>query len=250
MQVIPFRSGGYQFIKGVFQYSAGVSAMPGNQLTRVVFAKPLPLSRGFRRIEEYIAGTGRPMSALAACELRSPAPFSEAGFKTFNEEYVGTLVRWGIIDGMVNPVARSNVCPEIGDVGEPSIYAFTYTETATNAAPSFVVAGSGEAPEGHANYHDHIVRLGDTSADAIREKARWVLGEMERRLQAMGFSWQDTTATQLYTVHDCHPFLADEIVRRGAAKAGLTSHFCRPPVVGLEYEMDCRGVHAEKVIPA
>jgi hypothetical protein len=51
-------------------------------------------------------------------------------------------------------------------------------------------------------------------------------------------------------VHDCHPFLADEIVRRGAAKAGLTSHFCRPPVVGLEYEMDCRGVHAEKVIPA
>jgi hypothetical protein len=37
-------------------------------------------------------------------------------------------------------------------------------------------------------------------------------------------------------------------VRRGAAKAGLTWHFNRPPVVGLEYEMDCRGVRIERVI--
>jgi hypothetical protein len=49
-------------------------------------------------------------------------------------------------------------------------------------------------------------------------------------------------------VHDLHPFLADEIVRRGAARSGLTWHFCRPPVRGLEFEMDCRGVRAEEVI--
>ena len=55
----------------------------------------------------------------------------------------------------------------------------------------------------------------------MREKARYVLGEMERRLAALGFAWADTTATQVYTVHDLHPFLADEIVRRGAARAGL-----------------------------
>ena len=28
----------------------------------------------------------------------------------------------------------------------------------------------------------------------------------------------------------------------------LTWHFARPPVVGLEYEMDCRGVAKESVI--
>jgi len=34
----------------------------------------------------------------------------------------------------------------------------------------------------------------------------------------------------------------------GAARPGLTWHFARPPVVELEYEMDCRGVRREQVI--
>ena len=41
---------------------------------------------------------------------------------------------------------------------------------------------------------------------------------------------------------------ADEFIRRRAAPGGLTWHYCRPPVVGLEYEMDCRGVAMERVI--
>jgi hypothetical protein len=36
-----------------------------------------------------------------------------------------------------------------------------------------------------------------------------------------------------------------EIVRRGAARHGLTWHFARPPVEGLEYEIDCRSVPVE-----
>ena len=75
-----------------------------------------------------------------------------------------------------------------------------------------------------------------------------VLTEMERRLGMLGFAWADTTAVQAYTVHDIHPFLADELVRRGAARPGLTWHYCRPPVVDLEYEMDCRGVSVERVV--
>ena len=75
--------------------------------------------------------------------------------------------------------------------------------------PSFVVAGSGECPEGRSNYHDHIVRRGDLSASAIAEKARFVLGEMERRLGALGAGWADVTATQVYTVHDIHPLCHD-----------------------------------------
>ena len=49
---------------------------------------------------------------------------------------------------------------------------------------------------------------------------------------------------------DLHPLLGDEIVARGAAPAGLTWHYCRPPIVGLEYEMDLRGVALERVIRA
>jgi hypothetical protein len=90
----------------------------------------------------------------------------------------------------------------------------------------------------------------DVSRDGLREKARWVLGEMERRLAAMGFTWEDPIATQVYTVHDIHPFFADEIVRRGAAASGLTWHYNRPPVVDLEYEMDCRGISIERTAAA
>jgi hypothetical protein len=246
MPVLPFERGGYRFVEGVFQYSAGVAVEPGHRIVRVQFRRPVPLEEGFRRIEKIIGAASRPLTAFCACELRSPAPFTESGFAAFNKIYVGTLERWSIYDGKTNPVARSNVCPAIDPPAEPSFHAFSYTETAANAEPSFVIAGSGEAPEGRGNYRDHIVKRGDVSPEGLREKARFVLGEMERRMAALGFGWKDTTAAQLYTVHDVHPFLADEIVRRGAARSGLTWHYNRPPVVELEYEMDCRGVSSER----
>jgi hypothetical protein len=240
--------GNYRYIPGVFQYSAGVAAAPDYEIRRVQFHEAVPLARGFERAAAYIQGAGRPLTAFCACELRSPAPFTEDGFRAFNETYVGTLARWGLCDGRTNPVARSNVCPEIDPPSEPSFHAFSFTLAAREAPPSFVIAGSGEAPEGRSSYAAHIVRRGETSTEAMREKARFVLVEMERRLGLLGFAWPDTTATQVYTVHDLYPFLADEIVRRGAARAGLTWHFCRPPVRELEFEMDCRGIASEQII--
>jgi hypothetical protein len=245
---VDFAAGGYRFLPGVFQYSGGTAALPGHAIERVRFRAPVPLAEGFARIERIIGAAGRPLTAFCACELRSPAPFTEQGFRAFNEVYVVTLEKWGLFDGKVNPVARSNVCPEIVPPAEPSFHAFSFTVAAADAAPSFVIAGSGEAKEGGASYRERTVRHGETTPDAMREKAHYVLGEMERRLAALGFGWADTTATQVYTVHDLHPFLADEIVRRGAARSGLTWHFARPPVRGLEYEMDCRGVGRERVV--
>jgi hypothetical protein len=248
MTTSQFAAGGYRYIPAVFQYSGGVGALPGFAIQRVRFRDPVPLMQGFERIEQIIGDAGRPLTSFCACELRSPAPFTEDGFRAFNDIYAGALRKWGVMTGDTNPVARSNVCPEIDPPSEPSFHAFSFTVVASNATPTFVVAGSGEALEGKANYRDHTVRYGETSPDAIREKAIYVLGEMERRLGLLGFAWTDTTATQVYTVHDLHPFLADEIVRRGAARAGLTWHYCRPPVRGLEYEMDCRRVVTERVI--
>ena len=49
-------------------------------------------------------------------------------------------------------------------------------------------------------------------------------------------------------VGNIHHVLASEIGARGAMHAGLTWHFNRPPVVGLDYEMDCRGVSVERVV--
>jgi hypothetical protein len=42
--------------------------------------------------------------------------------------------------------------------------------------------------------------------------------------------------------------MVEELVRPGAMQPGLTWHFARPPVLDLEFEMDCRGVRREVVI--
>lgn len=243
-----FAPGGYRYVPGVFQYSAGVIAAPGFDLVRAQFRESLPLTEGFARIEKFLVEEGRPLASFCACELRSPAPFDEAGFRSFNRLYVETLQRWGISDGETNPVARTNVCPLIDPPAEPSFHAFTFSIARETERPGFIVAGSGESVEGKANYRDHTIRLGDISPEGMREKARFVLGEMERRLACMGTSWRETSAVQVYTVHDIHPFLADEIVRRGAARSGATWHYTRPPIVDLEFEMDCRGVGREILI--
>ena len=243
-----FAPGGYHYMPGVFQYSGGVAAASGFAIERARFRRPVAMADAFVRIETHLRAIGRPLTAFCQCELRSPAPFTEDAFRDFNWHYVGTLERWGVYANDVNPVARSNVCPEIDKPTSPSIYAFSYTVATTLAARDFIVAGSAECPEGQTNYRDHIVRPGDTSPAGLREKARWVLGEMERRMAALGADWSDVTATQLYTVHDPHPFLADELVHRGALPGGLTWHYVRPPVVGLDYEMDVRGVAREVVI--
>ncbi|MCP4382346.1 MAG: RidA family protein [Hyphomicrobiales bacterium] len=246
METRNLADGGYRFIVGVRQYSAGVRALEGYEIVRVRFHRPVPLAEGFARVESSLSEAGRPLAAFCACELRSPEPFTEAGFSAFNDHYIETLEGWGIVRDGLNPVARSNVCPEIDGPSEPAFHAFCYARPSASPEPTFVIAGSGETLEGKATYRETIVRLGDVSPDGIAEKARFVLSVMEARMAALGLGWADVTGTQIYCVHDFHQIVAD-MVRRGAAAAGMRWHFCRPPIVDIEYEMDCRGVYSETV---
>jgi hypothetical protein len=247
-----FAAGNYRFIPAVFQYSSGAAAHDGFEIERVRFDRLIPLAQGFAQAAQYIQAAGRPLTSFCACELRSPSAFSEAGFLAFNRHYVKTLAEWGIYDGATNPVARSNVCPAIDPPAEPSFYAFSFTqpiqgERAANAA-DFVIAGGAEARSGEGSYPERIVRYRDLSAGGLKEKVAFTVGEMEGRLAAFNASWKQTTAAQVYTVHDFHPVMSDELVRRGAARSGLIWHYARPPVIDLEFEMDCRRVRREMVI--
>jgi len=244
---VTFEAGDYRYLKSVFQYSAGVAAKPGFEIHRARLSRPLPLAEGFGAVERHLAALGRPTTAFCACELRSPEPFSEQGFIDFNRGYVVTLERWGLYKDGANPVARTNVCPMYGAPSSPSLYAFSYT--VPGAARSFVIAGGGEAAEGKGSYRERIVRYGDTSPDGLREKMRFVVGSMERRLAALGFGWADAASTQAYSVHDIGDLVGPEIAARGLAPNGLTWHFCRPPVVGIDFEMDVRGAARELVLP-
>jgi hypothetical protein len=240
-----FQAGNYRFVTHAFQYSGGVEAMQGYAIERARFARPLPLAQGFAAAEAHLARHGRPPTAFCACELRSPGQFTDQGFIDFNRHYVQQLAAWGIFHDDINPVARSNVCPEIDPPKEPSFYAFSYT---VPGAGGFVVAGSGEAGGAAGPYAERIVRPGDTSPEGMRDKARFVLEAMEARMGALDKSWADVTETQLYTIFDIHLHFAEEYVRRGAVPGGLTWHFARPPVQGLDYEVDVRGVTKELVI--
>jgi hypothetical protein len=246
MSCIAFRQGGYRYLPAVFQYSSGVAAEPGFEIERARLLRPLRLADGFALVERHLRALGRPTTAFAACELRSAAPFTEQGFHDFNREYVKTLARWGVYEDEINPVARTNVCPEYGKPAEPVLYAFSYTVPASNPLRgSFIVAGGGEVRGGAGSFRERTVRHGDTSPEAMRDKVRHVVAEMERRLAALGFSWQDAVSTQAYTVQDIGALVGPEIAARGAAAGGVSWHFARPPVVGLEFEMDVRGAARE-----
>ena len=243
--VVAFPPGSYRYIPSVFQYSGGVTAVPGFMIERALLARPLPIAQGFAAVERHLRKIGRPRTAFAACELRSPAPFTEKGFAEFNRHYVQTLARWGLYRDGINPVARTNVCPRYDRPSSPSLYAFSYTVPSRSKRGSFIVSGSGESREGKDSYRGHAVRFGETSLDAMREKVRHVVAEMGRRLRALGFGWADAVSTQVYTVRDIGPLVEAELVRKGIVANGLTWHFCRPPVAGLEFEMDVRGAARE-----
>jgi hypothetical protein len=244
--VVSFQPGGYRYLRAGFQFSSGVAAEPGFEIERARFLVPLPIAEGFAAVEAHLRALGRPSTAFAACELRSAEPFSEQGFQDFNRLYVQTLERWGIYRDERNPVARTNVCPEHGKPKAPVLYAFSYTVPARSQRGSFIIAGGAEVRGGAAgsSYAERTVRSGETSADAMREKVQFVAALMEQRMAALGFSWKDAVSTQAYTVHDIGPMVG-ELAARGACAGGLAWHYARPPVVGLEFEMDVRGAARE-----
>src|ERR1700687_1043124 len=176
-----FWAGNYRFIPAVFQYSSGAAADTGFEIERVRFDSLLPLAEGFAQAAKYIQTAGRPLTSFCACELRSPAAFTEDGFRTFNQHYVKTLAEWGLFDGTINPVARSNVCPEIDPPAEPSFYAFSFTRPSQHTMASSVIAAGAEARGGAGSYPERVVRYRDLSPEGFREKVRFTVGEMEDR---------------------------------------------------------------------
>lgn len=243
------KPGNYSFLKGIAPYSAGVVAEPGFEVVHVRLSRYLPLRAGFDAVEAHLKTAGRPLQAMCGMELRSPKPFSFAGFNQFNAGYVDVLKKWDILLEGLNPVARTNIAPEVNPPAEPSLYGFSYTVPSKAARKTFVVAGAGELPEGSLDPHD-VVRRGESSAAAIRQKAVFVIRLMEGRLKGLTVGWNDVTVSEIYTVHDIRPFLEQELLQRmerGAAQ-GLTWHYSRPPIESIEYEMDLRGCLTEYVL--
>ena len=209
---------------------------------------PLPMSEAFAAVEAHLTNVGRPTTAFAQCELRSPDPFSDNGFVEFNTHYVQTLERWGLYKDGVNPVARTNVCPMYDKPSESRMFGFTYTVPSDERRISFQISGSADAHTGNAPVVERAIAFGDTSPEGMRTKVIFVVDEMTRRLEVLGTDWANAVSTQLYTVQNIGHLIGEELARRGAGAGGLNWNYARPPVQGLEFEMDVRGHAAEQVI--
>jgi hypothetical protein len=141
------------------------------------------------------------------------------------------------------------VAPLVAAPAEPSLYAFAYTVAGQTHAPTFIVAGAGELRD-RAQGPEGIVRHGDTSPDGMREKTRFVLHTMQERLHALGADWPRVTAIDVYTAQPIHGLVLEEILHAAgpAAIHGVRWFPSRPPIQGLEFEMDLRGVARELVL--
>lgn len=247
MPLIDHPSGDYRFLPGIAPYSCGVVSKPGFEIAHLTLHRPVPYARGFDVIATRLASEGRPKAALCGIELRSPAPFSFQGFGEFNAEYARILEKWGLFVDGVNPVARTNVAPAAAAPAEPVLYGFSYSRPCDpSLPPTFVVAGAGELPEG-VLAAEGIHRAGDTSPAGIAAKARFVMDLMENRLRGLGGDWSDVTAIDVYTIHPVEPLLPRIVLGRAGSAAihGIRWFDSRPPIVGIEYEMDLRGVRSE-----
>jgi hypothetical protein len=234
--------GGYRFLPGIAPFSSGTIAMAGSQVVHATLRRPIPWRKGFELIDAHLSGEKRPRAALCAIELRIPTALTPDGFDGFNAGYQALLKEWDLLVDGQNPIARTNVAPVVGAPSEASLYGFAYTALGEAVSPTFVVAGSGETRRNERGVAE-LVRGGEYTPDAMREKAAYVLGVMRDRLHGLGADWADVTAINIYTAHPIEPFLADTILRGvgPAAIHGVTWHLSRPPVIDIEFEMDMRG---------
>ncbi len=246
---------GYDFLPAAGRHSLAVLARPGYLIQRVELATPVVHELAIELIIGHLDSLGLPGGSLCALELRSPRRFTANDFDDHHRRYRHALGLLGITaDERINPVARTNVIPAVDPPADVSVQAFSHVVPVEEYVPgglarledTFVISGSSEVPEPTTNHADHIVARGDLSADGLTRKIRWVVAEMGRRLHAVGASWSSVTRTQVYSSREIGGLLSEEV--HGATGQAFAWQPCEPPVVELEFAMDCRRVGQETVL--
>jgi len=246
--IIENAAGNCSFIRGIGPFSAGVRASAGYTIVHARFHPSVPLAKGYDLIEQELRKANRPINALCGIQLRVPKPFSRAGFDEFNRPYIEKLRGWGLEVQGANPVTRTNVTYEVNAVSEPVIAGFFYTVSSANARPTWIISGVPEIASRDGAVQ--IVAANDTSLEGLRQKTECVLQIISRHIAELGVSWSQATTVNLYAIHDLHPLLTSTILPAigDASQVGVTWHHARPPVSGLEIEIDAWSVAREDIV--
>jgi hypothetical protein len=240
--------GNYRFARGIGPFSAAVAAQQGYEIVHARFLPLIALNEGYLRIEKHLKDAQRPLEAVCGMELRIPNILSREAFDEFNRPYIERLKRWGLEVEGANPVTRTNVAYEINRVAEPMLAGFYYTTPSTAPSETFVLSGVPEIASREGGVQ--IVARGDTSADGMRQKLECILQVLGTHLSEMTLKWENATAVNVYTVFDIYSLLAPLLLPHlgTSSHAGITWHYARPPVSGLELEVDARGIKRELIL--
>jgi len=240
-----FRPGsGYRFLPGGPVFAGGAVAEPGYEVVHAILARWLPLEQGYALVEGHLKSLGRPMQALCGMQLRLPRQLSAEEFSEFNAPYVVRLKAWDLIYKGLNPISRTNVSPALNAPREPSLHAFSYTVASDRNAATFTMSGMTERGPGTS-----VIALGDVSPKGMQRKLAHVMSAVTGRLAELGFDWHNATHVELYAAEEIPGAMAALAAKAtGALPRGVRWHYGRPPVVGLEVELEARAVAREVIV--
>jgi hypothetical protein len=241
-------NGHYQFLPSGSAFSGGVAASSGYALERANFNSPPPLAEVFEHIRAHLERLGQPMTALCAVELRSPAVVGFSEFAAFNQTYIRLLHQHSLLLDGESPITRTNVVPALDAPATPLVHAFSYAVPAPELSGNFfVTAGAGELQDGDGEPRSRIVRAGEHDADAMAQKAAFVMEYLTQTLHNLSVTWSEVGGINLYTVQTLEPYLEPVVLEPlgEAARRGLHWYHARPPILEIEFEMDARRVARE-----
>ena len=239
--------GGYWVLPAGPVFCGGVTPAEGYEIVHALLSPWVPLKDAWTFIETYLKSIGRPVQALCGMELRIPQQLSFEGFREFNAPYVEQLERWNLLLGRYSAVCRTNVAPARDVPKEPCVHAFSYSTPSEFKGITFCVSGTADIDQ-----RGKIVAEGDVSPAGMRKRIQHCVDTITERLAMLDLIWSAATHIDLSLVEDI-PGLMDSVIvpgLQGAAARGIRMHHARPPIIGAEVELECRGARRELVLSA
>jgi hypothetical protein len=167
------------------------------------------------------------------------------GFRAFNVPYVEHLQRWDLLLGNYSAVCRTNVTPALDVPPRPCVHAFSYCVPSDVRDTTFCVSGTADI-----DARGKIVADGDVTPTGMRQRLQHCVDVITGRLAELELGWSAATHIDLCVVRDIPGLMEGLVVPglKGAAARGVRVHFARPPILGTEVELECRGVRRELVL--
>ncbi len=243
--LIDNKAGDYKILPGGAAFCSGIIPCEGYEIVRVLLRPWIPLEHGYAFIENYLKSADRPIQAFCGIELRVPAPLAMNDWSSFNVPYLAQLRKWGLIFGDQSGVCRSNIALALHPPATTSVCAFTYTAPSSAKGKTFFLSGQADI-----DANGKAIAEGDTGPAAMQKRARYTIDTVGATLAKLGMSWQDTTQIAFFHAHDIPDLWEPKLLGSlgEALSRGVLVYRARPPIAGLEVELEARAVRQEIVV--